>query len=272
MFELFNYSVEPLSSIDTSSVWLVFIGENLLLFQENNQEPLKLLNAENIKEFSFLRQHYLGNQKNIHYYAAEINADTLVSPNFVPTPLRAVFPHLGENLLGIASTAKQILYWDRMNQFCSFCANPLVSSNKERFKHCVSCNRMIYPQISPVAIVLITRGKELLLARSPHFLPGMYSALAGFLEAGETVEHAIHREVYEEVRLKVKNFQYYTSQSWPFPHSLMLGFYAEYDSGEILPDPTEIEDAKWFTIDNLPQLPSQGSIGRRLIENYIKKS
>lgn len=270
MFELFNYRVAPPLNAD-QSVWLIFCDDNLLLFKEENTELLKLPTAETIKNFPLLRQHYIGQQDNTHYFAAEIHINTSLPSQLLPTPFRGAFSHLGDNLISVASAAKQILYWDRMQQFCSICAKPLVLNDQERYKYCDHCKHAFYPQISPVAMVLITRGKELLLARSPHFPPGMYSALAGFLEAGETVEHAIHREVHEEVHVKVKNLQYYGSQSWPFPHSLMLGFYAEYDSGEIIADPKEIEDAQWFSLNNLPQLPSLSSISGKLIENYIKR-
>jgi NAD+ diphosphatase len=107
----------------------------------------------------------------------------------------------------------------------------------------------------------------LLLARSPHFLPGVYSALAGFVEPGETVEQCVHRETQEEVGVRVKNLRYVCSQSWPFPHSLMLAFTAEYDGGDIRPQPGEIEDAGWYHIDTLPTIPAQLSVAYQLIRH-----
>ena len=134
---------------------------------------------------------------------------------------------------------------------------------------CPSCGLLTYPRISPAVMVLIRRGDELLLARSPHFRSGMYSALAGFVEAGETVEHAAVREVREEVGIEIANLRYFRSQPWPFPDSLMLAFFADYAGGEITPDPAEIAEAGWFPIDALPTLPDPVSIARRLIDAAV---
>jgi len=123
------------------------------------------------------------------------------------------------------------------------------------------------PRIAPAIMALVRRGREFLLARSPHFPPGMYSALAGFVEPGETLEQTLVREVREEVGIEVANVRYFASQPWPFPHSLMIAFNADYAGGEITPEPGEIEAADWFTLDRLPQaLPSKISISRRLID------
>jgi len=120
-------------------------------------------------------------------------------------------------------------------------------------------------------IVLVTRGDELLLARSPRFAPGVYSTLAGYVEPGESVEQCVEREVREEVGVSIHMPRYIASQGWPFPHSLMLGFHAEYAGGEIVPQPEEIEDARWFAIDRLPALPARQSIARYLIELYLAR-
>jgi NAD+ diphosphatase len=118
-------------------------------------------------------------------------------------------------------------------------------------------------------MVLIRNGRELLLARSSRFPPNMYSALAGFVEPGETIESCIEREVFEEVGLRVRNFRYFGSQPWPFPHSLMIAFFADYAGGDIVPQPEEIEDAQWFDVDSLPGLPMPISISRWLIDAGI---
>ena len=119
---------------------------------------------------------------------------------------------------------------------------------------------------APAVMALVRRDRKLLLARSPRFPKGMFSALAGFVEPGETLEQCVEREVYEEVGIRMRNLRYFASQPWPFPHSLMIAFFAEHDSGDIRIDGIEIEQAQWFEIDNLPQLPAKISIARRLIE------
>ena len=118
-------------------------------------------------------------------------------------------------------------------------------------------------------IVLITRGEEVLLARSSAFAPGLYSTLAGFAEPGESMEGCVIREVREEVGIEICNLRYKASQSWPYPHSMMFGYHADYDGGEIVPQPGEIEDARWFNLHELPTLSSHRSISRYLIELHI---
>jgi NAD+ diphosphatase len=120
--------------------------------------------------------------------------------------------------------------------------------------------------VAPAIMALVTRGKQLLLARSPHFPAGMYSALAGFVEPGESLEQCLAREVHEEVAVRVSNIRYFASQPWPFPHSLMIAFVCDWVSGEVQPQEAEIEEAKWFGVLQLPKLPSKISIARRLID------
>lgn len=131
----------------------------------------------------------------------------------------------------------------------------------ERAMYCQPCDLRSYPRISPSMIVLVTRGDEILLARSPRFVTGVYSTLAGFAEPGESAEDCLVREVREEVAVEVQNIQYVGSQCWPFPHSMMLGFHAEYAGGEIVMQPDEIEDAQWFSVHDLPPLPAGPSPG-----------
>ena len=156
-------------------------------------------------------------------------------------------------MLGFAA---QIATWASQHRFCGMCGHPMSQHPVERAMQCEHCGLRQYPRISPSMIVLVTRGDELLLARSPRFAPGVYSTLAGFVEPGESVEQCVRREVNEEVGVSIHEPRYIASQGWPFPHSLMLGFHAEYASGEIIMQPEEIEDAGWFSIHRLPLLPT----------------
>lgn len=171
-------------------------------------------------------------------------------------------------LLGYAS---QIITWAREHRFCGACGQPLQHLAGERAMHCEPCGLRLYPKLSPSIIVLINRGEEILLARSPHFAPGYYSTLAGFVEPGESLEECVHREVFEEVGVRIAAPVYQGSQNWPFPHSLMLGFHAEYVSGDIVPQEGEIEDAQWFHCDRLPSLPPAQAISRYLIDLYLAR-
>lgn len=165
-----------------------------------------------------------------------------------------------------ANRAIQLSAWLAEHRFCGCCGTALVTRDNEPAQACPACGHMAYPRISPVCIVLIRRGDELLLARSPHFPPGVYSALAGFVEAGESLEDCVRREVREEVGLEITNLRWFASQSWPYPHSLMLGFFADYLSGDIRPQPGEIEDAQWFALDTLPPLPHPAALAALMIE------
>tara|TARA_B100001175_G_scaffold289754_1_gene273703 strand:- start:353 stop:1168 length:816 start_codon:yes stop_codon:yes gene_type:complete len=171
---------------------------------------------------------------------------------------------------GIIFTAKQLVHWIDETKYCSRCSGELTFQEKEG-AFIRPCNQeFIYPKISPCIITLVTKGDEILLARNKYFPENWYSALAGFIEAGETAEEALMREVMEEVNLKVKNIKYFGSQSWPFPSQLMLGYFCEYESGEIKVEEAELEDAKWFKINHLPNVPPNLSISGQLITSYLE--
>ena len=161
------------------------------------------------------------------------------------------------------------LTWDANHQFCSRCGGSLQKVIDIAEKTCTLCALSAFPNLSPAIMILIQRENEILLARSAHFKSGIYSALAGFIDIGETAELAIHREVKEEVGLEISNIEYFGTQSWPFPGSFMIAYTAKYLRGELTIDPNEIEDAKWFNINNLPDIPSFPSISRSLIESVI---
>ena len=172
----------------------------------------------------------------------------------------------------IAGKASQILSWYRTHRFCGGCGNPTRHHETERAVLCVQCNKQFYPRINPCAIVLVVRGREVLLARSARFRTGFYSCLAGFIEIGETAEDTVLREVREEVGISVNNIRYLKSQSWPFPSQLMLGFIAEYESGNIVLEPDEIEEAGWYDVGALPNVPLPGiSVAGELIQQYTEE-
>jgi NAD+ diphosphatase len=200
--------------------------------------------------------------------AAWVPQETKPPAGYLFKGLRAMFANLDEHTLAVAGRAFQIADWARTHQFCGACGSPMALQPGERAMKCPRCGTSAYPRISPAMMTLVKRGPAILLARNIAVpAGGRMSALAGFLEAGESVEEAIHREVFEEVGLAVKDLRYFASQSWPFPGSLMIAFTAEYAGGEIRCDPAEIAEARWFGPgDKLPELPPPQSISRALIE------
>ena len=216
-----------------------------------------------------LRRLYLGTLGERACYAFEYGADTQAPPGLLWQGLRALYGRLDDSLFALAGRALQFIDWDRTHQFCGRCGTPTQHRGGERARECPACALVAYPRIAPAVMCLIRREREILLARSPHFPPGMYSALAGFVEAGESLEQCLAREVLEETGVRIANPRYFASQPWPFPHSLMIAFVADYAGGEITPAPDEIEDAQWFALDALPKLPNRISIARRLIDGII---
>lgn len=170
----------------------------------------------------------------------------------------------------LLATAAGLANWRNEHRFCGRCGSPTQARSDEYAHECPRCHLRHYPRVAPCIITLVWREDALLLARSPRFAPGVYSTLAGFIETGESAEQALHREVAEEVSVSIGNLKYLGSQAWPFPHSLMLGYWAEYLGGAIQIDGVEIEDANWYPLDNLPALPAKTSIARYLIDSFLE--
>lgn len=182
------------------------------------------------------------------------------------TPLRSIFRLAGDQVFALAGRANQLLDWQAQHRFCGRCGTATAMKSGEFAMQCPDCGLVAYPRISPAVMVLVRDGDRLLLARSPHFKPGVFSALAGFVEPGETLEECAVREVREEVGIEIANLRYFRSQPWPFPNSLMVAFFADYAGGTLTPDLDEIEAADWFSGEALPLLPDRVSIARRLID------
>ena len=206
-----------------------------------------------------------------HYYQTG-----WVGPGYQPPPglvfrrLRSLFGALDDDLVAVAGRGYQIAEWARTHRYCGACGTPTVHVEGERCARCPACGHSAYPRISPAMMVLIRNGDAILLARHTNSPTRFFTALAGFLEAGESIEDAVHREVFEEVGLKVRNVQYFGSQPWPFPHSLMIAFTADYVSGSIRIDESEIAEAAWFgPEDPFPNVPPLGlSIAGHLIQAH----
>jgi len=178
---------------------------------------------------------------------------------------RTLYLSISEVELGLLGRAIQIIDWYATSRYCSACGTPTTVSERESVARCPDCGHDQYPRLAPAMIVAVVRDGQLLLARSPRFRAEFHSVLAGFVEPGETAEECVRREVFEEAGIQVKNVRYFGSQSWPFPHSLMLGFTAEWAAGELQIDEEELVHADWYAADEMPTVPSEISISGRLI-------
>ena len=258
------------SLVPGTSMVFAFAGAKLLIIGDERNPAIPL--ADDLERIGIDgARHYLGRLDGVHCVALLLPDDASAPTGYALMGLRALFLRLPEPLLAIAARAFQVIEWDRTHRYCGRCGAPMHDKAGERAKHCDACGYVAYPRISPAMMVLVTREREVLLARANRFPGAMYSALAGFVEAGESIEDCIHREVHEEVGIDVTDLHYFASQSWSFPHSLMIAFTARYAGGELVPDGSEIVDARWFDVDALPDLPSPMSIARRLIETTAQR-
>lgn len=234
---------------------------HLLLANESDPRDLGL---------NIASEHYLGVLNGEDAWVRVLTAGA-VPASYQWLGLRTQLETLSSNEFQLAGRALQIAQWFYDHRYCGRCGQETRHDPIDRAKVCAACELRFYPRISPCMIVLVTRGEELLLAHHHRASRAMYSTLAGFVEAGESVEECVRREIMEEVGISVGKLEYFCSQPWPFPNQLMLGFFAEYETGDIHIDPTEIVDAKWFHYDQLPQTPAPASVAGQLIAHYQQR-
>lgn len=267
----FSPGVFAPENLEGEHVWFAFYRGKLLMMQDQHGMMVPQLARFDMLGLDHHEPHYLGDMAGTHCFAVSLKSEDNLPPGFFMHDLRRLAIEVDPALFMVAGRARQIIEWDYNHQYCGCCGSKTEHHDKDRAKLCPQCGHTQYPRISPCVIMLVTRGYEVLLARSHNFPRGMFSTLAGFVEPGETLEMAVHREIKEEVGVDVCNLKYMGSQPWPFPHSLMVGFHAEYKSGEILLEDDEIAEAGWFLLDQLPNIPPQGSISRNLIDTYIEQ-
>lgn len=183
--------------------------------------------------------------------------------------LRALQGELDEATLNAVNRARQLMNLKRRAGYCGCCGTPTKLADKAAAMRCPRCGELYFPRVDPAIIVGVRRGASLLLAHNSDFTPQLYGLIAGFVEGGESIEAAVIREVREEVGIAVKNVRYFGSQFWPFPNSLMIGCFADYDDGELRCDGVEITDAGFFRRDSLPTTPGPGSVARRIIDAWL---
>jgi NAD+ diphosphatase len=197
--------------------------------------------------------------------------DAAIPDDFVAVSRRDLATILGSGPFLRSGAAFQVMSLYADNKYCGRCGELMGDHDKEMARVCSNCGRIVFPSLSPAMIVAVEKRGMLLLGHNASFPEGRYSVLAGFVEPGETVEDAVAREVYEESRVKIRNIRYAGSQPWPFPSSMMLGFRADWESGEPRPDGIEMTDVRWFTPYDLPDLPPRISISRMLIDDWLRR-
>jgi NAD+ diphosphatase len=257
------------NELSETDQFVVFFGEKLATRQTkflwNLSEITHLLNGADILIF-------IDVSANGSYYLLRVDEDPAPTLGAGLQSLRSLLFSQGELAFTLAGKAAQLIDWYGSHLFCGTCGAPTSNHPEQRAVICHSCKRHYFPRINPCAIMLIVDGDKILLARSARFKSNFFSCLAGFMEVGETAEETVAREVREEVGLEIENIRYLKSQSWPFPSQLMLGFIADYKSGDIVPEPGEIEEANWYHVDDLPVVPSAGiSVAGELIQYYVQQ-
>ena len=261
-------SILPVNKKD-DDLWFIYHKNKLMIIK--NDTGIQIPTYKDIKKLypTLNNKFYLGDFKTQSCFCTELeNLDKSFNSSFMP--LKEASLLMSMELFMVCGRASQLLLWNKNSQYCGKCGNKVILRTTDFSKYCSKCDLSIYPRISPAIIVAITKGDEILLAHNSHFPQGLYSIIAGFVDPCESLEDCIKREVFEEVGIKIKNIKYFGSQPWPYPDSLMIGFFAEYDEGEINVDNKEIIDARWFSKDNLPNLPQKTSIARRIINKYLE--
>lgn len=201
--------------------------------------------------------------------AFKIDEGITNDPRYEMCGLRASFYKLSTELYLKAGKCQELLYWDQNTMFCGVCGSPM-KMHTEISKRCTNCGKEVWPQLATAIIVLVHRGNEVLLVHARNFKTNFYGLVAGFVETGETLEEATHREVLEETGIEIKNLQYFGSQPWPYPCGLMVGFFAEYDGGSLQLQRSELSKGNWFHKDNLPTIPEPLSIARMMLDHWLE--
>ena len=253
---------------DQPSWWFIFYEDKLLLEKKDGKYTIPCRTDSPVKIPQQTQPHPSGEVDKIPCQTFAIDEEMEETQQYVMIGLRASYDYIEEKLYKAAGKASQILYWDINSQYCSACGSKTVQTTSIS-KQCPKCKREYYPPIATAIIVLIRKGDAILLVHARNFRGTFYGLVAGFLEAGETLEECVQREVMEETGLKVKNITYFGNQPWPYPSGLMVGFIADYESGEIKLQDEELSAGAFYTKDNLPEIPRKLSLARKLIDYWI---
>jgi NAD+ diphosphatase len=256
---------------DAEGLGLLVAGTDVVVQLDGDQIALpSRAHVQSLAEPGTAAWLYLGTLGGRPCHAAALaSPEAQVAPPFARVPARQLFDRLDAEHLAAVGQAMAVVEWNTMHRYCGRCAGETELRAEERVRRCPRCDAHFHPRIAPAVIVLVTRGRQMLLARNVRFPPGRFSAVAGFAEPGESLEQAARREVREEVGVELAELRYFGSQPWPFGHSLMIGFVAEHAGGDVRVDGDEIVEADWFSADRLPELPPKVSIARQLIDAFV---
>lgn len=264
----FELRALPLPTDDEISYCFVISEDKLLVEEKDN--IINVFFKNSLSNIAITDNLYLGRLDLIPCFAANLLSTESINSNLKLIGLRQLFGLVDDEIFWLAARAFHLLNWSKNTKYCGRCGEKTLIKEGEHSKYCPKCVLPMYPKISPAVIVAITKEDKILLAQNVQNKTGFYSVLAGFVEPGETLEECVCREIKEEAGIDLKNIKYFGSQPWPFPDSLMLGFTAEYAGGELVLDETELSDARWFSADELPQVPGKLSISRRLIDWFVE--
>lgn len=255
---------------DHTACWCVFFKDNLLM-QKHADGTCNLPTGEQLPAAPAKGQtvHRVTLPTGQQVYTFAIDYPVTETDKWIMTGLHASFDYLPLEEYKAAGKAYQILYWDQHSRYCPVCGTP-TKQQTDIMKKCPCCGNELYPPISTAIIVLVRRNEEILLVHAHNFRGTFYGLVAGFLEAGETLEQCVRREVMEETGLSIQNITYFDSQPWPYPSGLMVGFFADYESGDIKLQKDELSAGTFYHRNNLPELPRKLSIARRLIDAWLE--
>lgn len=266
-YENFMKKIKQLNPI-RPALWFFCQQDNFWVL-ENEQPPQQPLNELALTFDPQSPKYLLGYHRGLPCILVDLQHQNIDLPQGQWRGLREVMLQSDNVLSALLGRAWQVANFIRTHQFCGQCGQRMLTINWEVAAQCRGCGHRAYPRISPAVIMAVVKGDQILLAKNKRNKGEIYSVLAGFVEAGETLEETVAREVKEEVGIAIKNIRYFGSQPWPFPHNIMVGYVADYDSGDIVIDPNELIAADWYSVDSLPEIPGEHSIARQLINHVL---
>lgn len=264
---IFQRSYPPSHPTAGPAHWILFRANEVLVQEQSAGLALPLVDETAIASLSTNGVLYLGMLNGLPCLAGEVSAEHEILSGWRAIGIRELFGHVDDTTYGVVGYASHVLRWQRDGRFCPVCGSVLGELGEQWMRQCPNCDYIGYPPVSPAILALVQDGPNVLLVHKPGW-GSRFSIVAGFVEPGESLEQCVQREVLEEVGVEVTDIQYVSSQPWPFPHQLMIGFVARYVGGQICPDQTEIDQAAWFRYDQLPDLPAPLSLSRQLIDRW----